>query len=98
MKPITPHSTPVQGEGDYKSAKRYNESMQSFVKEDTVQEAAKKVATNPQETFHECLMHFAQKRLHGPTRGHSGWFRLSRRLAHRLVGFGFLRIWIDGLH
>ena len=45
MKPKThptPHSTPVQGEGDYKSAKRYNESVQSFVKEGKVQEAAKK--------------------------------------------------------
>lgn len=48
MKPTT-NSTPVQGEGDYKSAKRYNESAQTFVKEGKVQAAVKKAPPTTQQ-------------------------------------------------
>ena len=49
MKPNTAPNT-VQGEGDYKSAKRYDESVQSFVKAGKVPDAALKAKpANPQE-------------------------------------------------
>lgn len=41
---------PVQGEGDYRAAKRYDESVKSFVKHGKVSEAARKAAPrSPQE-------------------------------------------------
>ena len=40
----------MQGEGDYKSAKKYDESVQSFVKAGKVPDAAQKAKpANPQE-------------------------------------------------
>ena len=46
MKPSDPtdkkQDSKVQGEGDYKSDKRYTESVQSFVKSGKVEEAARK--------------------------------------------------------
>ena len=41
MKPVD-NSGQVQGEGDYKSDRRYTESAQSFVKSGKVEEAARK--------------------------------------------------------
>ena len=41
MKPVD-DSKAVQGEGDYKSAKKYDESVQSFVKSGKVADAAQK--------------------------------------------------------
>lgn len=38
--------TSVQGEGDYKSAKRYGESVRSFVKAGKVKDAATKAKPN----------------------------------------------------
>ena len=49
MKPNTAPNT-VQGEGDYKSAKRYDESVQSFIKAGKVPDAALKAKpANPKE-------------------------------------------------
>lgn len=49
MKPQTDPQS-VQGEGDYKSAKRYDESVRSFVKAGKVPDAAQKAKpANPQE-------------------------------------------------
>ena len=49
MKPQTDPKT-VQGEGDYKAAKRYDESVQSFVKAGKVPDAALKAKpSNPIE-------------------------------------------------
>ena len=33
--------SPVQGEGDYEAARRYNESVESYVKDNDVEEAAR---------------------------------------------------------
>jgi hypothetical protein len=49
MKNLTTPQT-VQGEGDYKSAERYDKSVRSFVKSGKVPEAAKKAKpATPQE-------------------------------------------------
>jgi ribonuclease D len=49
----------VQGEGDYKAARRYNEATREFVKEEDVSEAARDA--EPQDAREEQQMEHAEQ-------------------------------------
>ncbi len=56
LKKTSSDSKSVQGEGDYKSAKKYDESVQSFVKAGKVPEAATKSKPATPEEAQELLI------------------------------------------
>ncbi|MDP1928032.1 MAG: hypothetical protein Q8K62_05915 [Thiobacillus sp.] len=62
----------VQGEGDYASAKKYNEQAQAFARSGKVEQAAKKAAPRNEREQNDMRQAEAEGRSHAKGQAHAG--------------------------